>query len=656
MISKRILLLCGLMSTFAFIGAFGQGSNTIRLQPFLTGLSSPVYLTSSNDGTNRLFVVEQGGVIKVVQPGSRTPTDFLSVSVLSGGERGLLGLAFHPQYATNRRFFVYYTRNTDGANEIAEYQTSASDPNRANPSPVRIILTIPDPFSNHNGGTILFGPDGYLYLGTGDGGSANDPGNRAQNINELLGKFLRIDIDTPVGQVPAYNIPSTNPFAGTIPGADEIYAVGMRNPYRWSFDRGGTRELWVGDVGQGGVEEVDIIQLGGNYGWRVYEGTLCTNIDPTLCIPANYLPPVLEYNNAGSARCAITGGHVYRGTLKTFPAAAYVFGDYCTGEILQWSNNAQTLRLDTNRQISSFGEDDRGEIYAVGHGGTVEKIVRPRANSDFDADRRTDISVFRPSNGVWYILNSGNQGAQILQFGLDGDILTNEDVDGDLTTDVGVYRPSTGVWYHYRSSDGTVSVVNFGIEGDIPAIADYDGDTMADHAVFRPSTGTWWVRRSSDPNNFLVVLFGANGDVPVPGDYDNDGRFDIAVWRPSSGVWFTLGSLTGTVGITNWGLTGDLPTQADYDGDGRTDIAVFRPSNGVWYIIRSLSGAFQYFQWGASGDVPAPGDYDGDGSDDIVVFRPSNGTWYRVQSSNGVVSIVNWGLDGDLPVPRYDAP
>ncbi|HVF30981.1 MAG TPA: PQQ-dependent sugar dehydrogenase, partial [Pyrinomonadaceae bacterium] len=541
MTNKRTLLFLGLIVIFVCGRAYGQ-SDTIRLQPFLTGLSSPVFVTSANDGTNRLFVVEQGGTIKVVQPGSNTVTNFVTIpNVLSGGERGLLGLAFHPQYSSNRRFFVYYTRSTDGANEIAEFQTLPSNPNQANPTPVRIILSIPDPFSNHNGGTILFGPnDGYLYLGTGDGGSGNDPGNRAQNINELLGKFLRIDINTPVGQVPAYNIPPSNPYAGATAGADEIYAVGLRNPYRFSFDRGGTRQLWVGDVGQNAVEEVDIITLGGNYGWRVYEGTQCTNLDPTLCNPIAYLPPVFEYNNVGSARCAITGGHIYRGTLKTFPTAAYIYADYCTGEILQWFNNTQTLRLDTPRQISGFGEDDRGELYVAGLGaGTVEKIVRPRSNADFDGDRRTDISVFRPSNGAWYILNSGNQSSQTLQFGLNGDIAANEDVDGDLTTDIGVFRPSDGTWWHFRSSNSTVSAIAFGMNGDVPAAADYDGDAMADLAVFRPSTGAWWIRRTTDPNNFLFVQFGANGDIPVAGDYDADGRSDIGVWRPSNGAWYT---------------------------------------------------------------------------------------------------------------------
>ncbi|MEP7039518.1 MAG: PQQ-dependent sugar dehydrogenase, partial [Acidobacteriota bacterium] len=206
---------------------------SVKLDPFLSGLSSPVFLTNAKDGTNRIFVVEKGGIIKVVQPGSTTPTNFLDISskVSTNGEGGLLGLAFHPQYTSNQRFFVYYARAGDGAIQIAEYQTSA-DPNVAGTAE-KILITIPHPTNtNHYGGTIAFGSDGFLYAGTGDGGSGNDPPNNAQNINILLGKFIRIDVDSTTGNLP-YGIPSDNPFVG-VAGADEIYALGMRNPYRWS--------------------------------------------------------------------------------------------------------------------------------------------------------------------------------------------------------------------------------------------------------------------------------------------------------------------------------------------------------------------------------------------------------------------------------------
>ena len=228
------------------------------ITPYITGLSSPLLLTNAADGTGRIFIVQQGGIIKVVQPGSRTPTDFLNITtkVLSGGERGLLGLAFHPNFETNHYFFVNYTRQTDGATIIARY-TAINNNTIGDPQSERIVLgPIAQPFSNHNGGGIGFREDApgvyNLYIGMGDGGSGNDPGNRAQNINELLGKFLRITPDVSGSPTaPPYTNPPDNPYVG-VNGADGIYAIGMRNPWRWSFDKGGTHQLWAGDVGQGG--------------------------------------------------------------------------------------------------------------------------------------------------------------------------------------------------------------------------------------------------------------------------------------------------------------------------------------------------------------------------------------------------------------------
>jgi glucose/arabinose dehydrogenase len=367
----------------------GGAQTTIQLQLVVSGLSNPVYVTSARDNTNRLFIVEQGGIIKVLQPGSSTPTEFLNITtrVLSGGERGLLGLAFHPSYKSNGRFFVYYTRQTDGALRVAEYHVSAN-PNVADTTEI-VMLEIPHPTNaNHNGGTLQFGPDGYLYLGPGDGGAGNDPPNNAQNINSLLGKILRVDIDHPNGAIP-YSSPSTNPFFGPTPGGDEIYVTGMRNPYRFSFDRGTgqffTGQLYVGDVGQGAWEEIDIVTLGGNYGWRVFEGFHCTGNDPGICSAGatncgsnGYTCPIAEYGHT-LGRCSITGGYVYRGALGTVPAGAYIYADFCTGEIFMLNGAAQSLLLDTARNISSFGEDEAGELYVAGLGGTLERIVNNTA-------------------------------------------------------------------------------------------------------------------------------------------------------------------------------------------------------------------------------------------------------------------------------------
>jgi len=361
---------------FTSLNDTASAQTAIQLITVLTGMNNPVYLTNARDGSNRLFILEQPGRIRILAPGvtAPLPTAFLDIvsKVSSGGERGLLGLAFHPQYTTNRRFFVNYTRTGDGATVVSEFKVSASNPNVAE-TEEKVILTVAQPFANHNGGWIDFGPDGFLYIGMGDGGSANDPGNRAQNVEELLGKMLRIDVNTPDGS--PYTSPATNPFFGSTPGRDEIYATGLRNPWRCAFDRA-TGQLYAGDVGQGVIEEISVVTLGGNFGWRVFEGTRCTGNGPAPCTASNYIMPLVEYNHSGG-RCSVTGGYVYRGTRGSLPVGSYVFGDYCTGEIYLFNNNAMSVLLDTNFQIASFGEDEAGEIYVVSLGGSILRIAAP---------------------------------------------------------------------------------------------------------------------------------------------------------------------------------------------------------------------------------------------------------------------------------------
>jgi hypothetical protein len=344
----------------------------IQLVPVATGLSNPLFVGHAGDGTQRLFIVEQDGIIRVLQSGQSSPTIFLDIRtrIATIGERGLLGLAFHPQYAKSGRFFVFYTSAADGAIVIAEYRVSA-DANVADTTE-HVILTIPHPtHTNHNGGMLAFGIDGYLYVGVGDGGGGNDEPNNAQNIDVLLGKILRIDVDQPGPKTP-YSSPPDNPFVNG-PGRDEILAFGFRNPWRFSFDRA-TGESWIGDVGQDEREEIDrSLVNGGNYGWRIYEGFRCTNLGPSLCNPSDYVDPVFDYSHT-RGRCSVTGGYVYRGSRGTLPAGVYVYGDFCSGEIFVTNGDTQAVLVYTAMNISSFGEDEQGELYVVDRGGTVSRI------------------------------------------------------------------------------------------------------------------------------------------------------------------------------------------------------------------------------------------------------------------------------------------
>ena len=592
---------------------------TIQLSPVATGLSSPLFVTNAHDGSNRLFIVERGGVIKVLQPGSSTPTTFLNITptVLSGNERGLLGLAFHPQYQINRRFFVNYTRQTDGALQVAEYHVSASDPNVADTAET-IILTTPHPTNdNHNGGMIEFGPDGFLYIGLGDGGSSNDPPNNGQNINALLGKILRLDIDTPAGGL-NYSSPASNPFFGATPGRDEIYSYGHRNPWRYSFDRG-TGQLVLGDVGQGAREEIDVVALGGNYGWRIMEGSICNpNLNGGVCTPpTGHIPPISEYSHA-SGRCSITGGYVYRGVRSSLPTGTYVFADYCTGEIFSRlpGLNTSPVLLDTALNISSFGQDESAEIYVVGLGGTVDRIVNP------SPPPRNTIGVYRPSGSIFYLRNTNAPGSPdlIVPFGASGDVPLAGDWDGDGTTTIGLYRPSGNVFYlkNTNLAGAPDMTIPWGASGDVPVVGDWDGNGTVTIGLYRPSNNTFYLRNSNDYGGpDLIVPFGAPGDIPIVGDWDGNTTTTIGLYRPSGSIFYLRNSNTfGTPDtVAPYGASGDSPIVGDWDGNGTVTIGVYRMSSSTFYLRNTNSTAppnltIAYGD-GPNGDKAVSGNWDG---------------------------------------------
>ncbi len=348
----------------------------IDLQPFAEGLDSPVYATGTADESGRLFALEQPGRIRIIgTDGSVATTPFLDIRdrIISGGERGLLGLALHPDFATNGRLFVDYTQAPDGATVISEFQAKGD---AADPASEQILLTIPQPFANHNGGMVAFDSTGMLVIGMGDGGSGGDPQGNGQNRDALLGKLLRIDVD---GGKP-YGLPKDNPFLHATKARPEIWDLGMRNPWRFSFDRQ-TGDLFIGDVGQSSWEEIDSERAGTgglNYGWNLMEGRHCFQGG---CDPSGLTLPVAEYGHDGG--CSVTGGYVYRGSKFPLLVGGYLFSDYCTGTIwalaavVALANGAavQATVGSAGFSVSSFGQDDDGELYAVDLSGRILKVV-----------------------------------------------------------------------------------------------------------------------------------------------------------------------------------------------------------------------------------------------------------------------------------------
>ena len=381
-----VLIVAGALAlaggTPALPAARAQGAG-FELESVASGFNRRLYVTRAGDGSGRLFVVEQGGVIWVLQDGQRLETPFLDVSdrispeALGSGysERGLLGLAFHPDYAENGVFFINYT-DRNGTSVTSRYRVSADDPNRADPASEEQLLLVEQPFANHNGGHLAFGPDGYLYLALGDGGSAGDPQNNAQNLGTLLGTILRLDVDADEG----YAIPEDNPFVADENARPEIWAWGLRNPWRFSFDRE-TGDLYIADVGQNEWEEVNFQPAsspgGENYGWNAYEASQIYSGQQPAADP---VMPIAEYSHSGTGGCSITGGYVYRGEALPALDGVYFYGDWCTGTI--WSATAgeggawdAQVALESGRRISSFGEDEAGELYVVDYDGEILRFA-----------------------------------------------------------------------------------------------------------------------------------------------------------------------------------------------------------------------------------------------------------------------------------------
>lgn len=421
-ISKKIKM--GVLLSFIFLfNIIKAQTDIVRSFPQLS-FSNPVDIQHAGDNSNRLFIVSQEGVIHVFENDDNvsSSTTFLDITskVLFSGEQGLLGLAFHPNYENNGQFYVNYTTSNPRRTIISRFLVSSTDANLAETTSEQIILEVNQPYSNHNGGQIAFGPDGFLYISFGDGGSGGDPENRSQNRTTLLGKMVRIDIDNQENGK-KYSIPDDNPYKNNVDNfAEEIFAYGLRNVWRFSFDSSGN--IWGADVGQNKWEEIHIIENGGNYGWRIMEGNHCYN-PSNNCDQSNLILPIWEYDHSSSGGYSITGGFVYEGNLVPGLLNKYVYADFVTGNIwaydLEQSNNSFITKF--SAQISTFGIDQNKNLYFADYGsGKIYKFIDENVNSvgsltpNFHKLEQNYPNPFNPSTIISYSIGNNNGSASFV--------------------------------------------------------------------------------------------------------------------------------------------------------------------------------------------------------------------------------------------------
>ncbi len=580
----------------------------VSLEPVATGLASVTYITHAGD--DRLFLVLRTGRIVILSGGAVSSQPFLDIHTLTSVdvERGLLSMAFHPRYAENGFFFIAYT-NVRGDVVIARYQVS-SDPNRADPASVHVLLALPHPLPMHNGGQLQFGPDGYLYVGLGDGGGSFDPDCRSQNGGELVGKILRLDVDQNVSTPPFYGIPPDNPFRGPGDPADEVWAMGLRNPWRFSFDRE-TGDLWIGDVGQGRREEVDFQPAssrgGENYGWKVMEGTVCstTGSCPASTPPCNstaYTDPVLEFDHVNY--CAVTGGYVYRGTRLPQLQGAYLFGDFCTGTI--WAASRQgtgfTVRSLTGEvpRVTTFGQDKDGELYVAALSGSVFRLVEATA----PPTAMDTVGLYDPQPSTFQLKTVNRTGGNMkfLRFGPRRSkwLPLGGDWNGDGKSTVGFYDPATSTFRLKNSLQGdTVDiglVVNAPSNRVLPVAGDWDGDGKDTVGLYDVTTGTFHLKNSLTGSGFdLTFQLGPPGKnlIPVAGDWDGNGTDGVGLYDPDSSTFALTNSFTGGGPDLQFQFgppkKDALPVAGDWNGDGKDSIGVYDAAAGVFLLRNALS-------------------------------------------------------------------
>lgn len=443
------------LALLTIIGNLSLSAQSFSLAPLANGFNAPLNIQHAQD--ERLFIVEQGGRIKILNPdGSVESTPFLNLSssISSGGERGLLGLAFHPNYTDNGYFFVNYT-NPNGNTQISRFSVDPLNPNLADPTSELPLLTITQPFANHNGGCIAFGPDGYLYIGMGDGGSGGDPQNYAQNTSSLLGKLLRIDIDNPSGNL-NYSIPEDNPYFGSTTQAQEIWAYGLRNPWKFSFDRD-NGDLWIADVGQNAFEEINKVaytQADINYGWRCYEGDQSYNTSNCVDPSGMEFPLAVYPHSIGSS---ITGGYVYRGPENSPLQGHYLFADFVSGYlgVLDPASGNVVFDQNLNQNWASFGEGIDGSLYLTAFNGVVYKIEPEIVLGQPDPVKILQISPNPAQDQT--LINTTNISGYVI-YDLKGQKITSAEINQDRTVLSTADWPSGLYLIQARHRDGHTSI------------------------------------------------------------------------------------------------------------------------------------------------------------------------------------------------------
>jgi len=699
--------------TLQLLAPLAAQAQQLHVQPFVTGLSYPVAVVADPTSPTRHFAVEQQGHIRVIVNGVLQTADFLDLSgvISTGSERGLLGMAIDPDYAHNRRFYVYFTRQDDpqtGVNElgglvVSRFTSSPSDPSRADPasrfdfrwgSGAGPAFIAHSEFSNHNGGTIMFGPDGYLYIGTGDGGAGDDPLNNAQRPDRLLGKMLRIDVNVPDGNAQGYQIPPDNPFVDGNPivALPEIWALGLRNPWKYSFDdpaRGGTGALIIADVGQDRWEEIDyepVAHGGRNYGWRIREGNH-PNDNAFVTTPAfePLTDPVFEYfHSTGGALVegrSVTGGYIYRGSdLSGFWRGRYFFADFVLGRI--WSaeiapgTGAFSNIIDHTAafgigSVSSFAVDTRGELFLVGYGGTNQGVVYRlceitvtpgvvsfssaggTGTASISATQGCSWSVRGSADWVSVVSNADGAGGGRIVFR----VAPNPGAAGRTTSiniggvSVTISQTATPAVHGDRDGNGTGDLLWQHTDGHIAAWF-MKGTTLIDGVPLGPGSLTdaqWRIAASGD--------FDRDGSLDVVFQHQGDGR--LAIWLMSGTTQLSGAAITPSqVPDTDWKIRG----AADFDQDGWTDLIWQHQTTGevaVWLMIGTqlrdgrllIPASVKDLDW----RIVGVGDMNGDGNPDLVWQHNTSGlisVWLMnglslrdgVLFSPGQVADTNWKI------------